>query len=126
MTLYNQIQQLILRCISRELSVRSFREQFVPLFSSINRRFDIDAAVLADNVDNLYADVLIGDLTEDQFRQKLVQLTPVVTTAEFQSKIQIQWSFGATNTTATMQPTVIGPKSPTSETFSDAQIVEYA
>jgi hypothetical protein len=33
-------------------------------------------------VDNLYADVLIGDITEEEFRLKLIQLTPVVMSEE--------------------------------------------
>jgi hypothetical protein len=93
MTLYNQIQQLILQCLDRKISVKSFREQFVPLFFSINRRYDIDATSLADNVDNLYGDLLIGDLTEEQFRQKLVQLRPIFTESDNDADCNIWPSF---------------------------------
>ena len=125
MTLYNQIQKLIIRCIKREISVEEFREQFVPLFFSVNRKFEIDAATLGDNVDNLYADVLIGAITEDAFRQKLIQLTPVVMTAEVGNKWQrVEWALGAT--TATTEPAGTGPKNPTSDTSAEVQVLEYA
>ena len=123
MTLYNQIQQLIIRCIAREITVAVFREQFVPLFFSINRKFDIDAVTLADNVDNLYSDVLIGAATDDEFRKKLVQLTPIVMTAEV-GRQGFEWVFGSM--TATPEPAGTGPKNPTSETSSDVQLLQYA
>lgn len=121
MTLYNRIQQLILLCIDKKLSVRAFREQFVPLFSSINRRFDLDAAVLADKVDNLYADVLVGDLTEDDFRRKLVQLTPVVTDEVSTKWQRFEWAFGTTTSAPELAGT--GPKPVDSTT--DGQVLEY-
>lgn len=121
MTLFNRIQRLILLCIDEQLSVRAFREQFVPLFSSINRRFDIDAAVLADNVDNLYADVLVGDLTEDEFRRKLVQLTPIVTNEVTTKWQRFEWAFGTP--TSSPEPAGTGPKPADSAT--DGQILEY-
>src|ERR1700683_3677707 len=125
MTLYNQIQQLIIRCIAPDITVKAFRDQFVPLFFSINRKFDIDAVVLADNVDNLYADVLIGALTEDGFRQKLIQLTPIVITAEVGTAWQrFEWALGSS--TSTPQPAGIGPKNPTPETSSDVQLLRFA
>jgi hypothetical protein len=123
MTLYNQIQQLVIRYIAREITATEFRAQFVPLFFSINRKFDIDAVTLADNVDNLYSDVLIGAATEDEFRQKLVQLTPIVMTAEV-GRQGVEWVFGST--TATPEPAGTGPKNPTSETSSDVQLLQYA
>lgn len=122
MTLYDQIQKLIMKCIVREISVKAFREQFVPLFFSINRRYDIDAVALADSVDNLYSDLLIGDFTEDEFRQKLIQLTPIITTVE--EAIVVEWAFKTT--TGTPPAEEVGPKNRIPQTSSDAQLLCFA
>ncbi len=110
-----------MQCIVREVSVKAFREQFVPLFFAINRRFDIDAVALADSVDSMYSDLLIGDITEDEFRQKLIQLTPVITTAD--TEIVIEWAFKTA--AGTPLPDEVGPKNRIRETSSDAQLLSF-
>jgi hypothetical protein len=119
MTLFDQIQQLVIKCIAREISVEAFREQFVPLFFAINRQSDIDAKVLADSIDNLYADVLIGATAEDEFRQKLAQLNPTIT-----AQAQFEWAFQAA-AGASGSPSVV-LKTPTLESSSDSQLLQFA
>lgn len=119
MILYKKIQELIMKCIVRDVSVKAFREQFVPLFFSINRRLDIDAVVLADNVDNLYADLLIGALTEDQFRMKLMQLAVIATEVA-----RIEWALETT--TATLRVGEVVQNQAPEETSSDVQLLRFA
>jgi hypothetical protein len=118
MTLYNEIQQLIIRCIAREISVKAFRGQFVPFFFAINRQVDIDAVALADCIDNLYADVLIGAITEDEFRQKLAQLNPTIT-----AQAQFEWAFQAAAGASGSSSVVL--KTPTLESSSDPQLLQF-
>jgi hypothetical protein len=116
MTFYEEIQQLATKCTAQQISIREFREQFVPLLLGLNRRTDTDAVTLADTIENLYADVLIGALTEDEFRRKLAQFTPFYA-------IQFEWGFQSTATAASSadEPAL---KTPTLESSSNPQLLQ--
>lgn len=118
MTFYEQIQRLVIDCVAQQINIRDFRERFVPLLVRINRRADAEAAVLADSIENLYADVLIGALTEDGFRRKLAQFTPMF-------PVQFEWGFRPT-TAATSEPAGTAIRTPTLESSSDPQLLQYA
>jgi hypothetical protein len=76
MYLLDQIQDLVVRYVGGEISLESFREQFVPLFLNTSRS-DIQTSTLAGNVESLYADLLAGEIDEREFVSQLNSLSPV-------------------------------------------------
>lgn len=81
MYLLDQIQDLVLRYTGGEISLESFREQFVPLFLNTSRS-DIQTTALAGNVESLYADLLAGEIDEPEFVRRLNSLSTFVVCVE--------------------------------------------
>ena len=79
MTLFDTIKQLILRYTASEMTLAMFRDQFVPLYLSANRASDLEAVAFADRIENLYADLLAGEIDEAQFSRKLNAFYPMIT-----------------------------------------------
>ena len=117
MSISEKIQQLVIKFIARQCTLREFRDQFVPLLVSINRKTDAEDVTLGDTIENLYTDFLAGELNEQALRQKLVQLTPIVT-----AQIKFEWAFCCSAGTESVEPNMKNPV----ESSSNAQVIEYA
>ncbi len=116
MSISEKIQQLAIKFIARQCTLREFRDQFVPLLVSVNRKTDAEAVTLGDTIENLYADFLAGELNEQGLRQKIVQLTPIVT-----AQIKFEWAFCCSAGTESAKPNM----KPVIESSSNAQVLEY-
>jgi hypothetical protein len=76
MYLYTQIQDIILQYTGGKITLKSFREQFVP-FLLDTPRTDIETKTLAYSVESLYSDLVAGDFDEAMFVKQLNSLFPI-------------------------------------------------
>jgi len=82
MSIYNKIQALSIRYADQSIGLSDFRAEFVPLFLSIERQKDAEAAPLAAKIEGLFADLSEGFIGEALFRERILRLFPIVVSNE--------------------------------------------